>query len=96
MSGATEPTFPATVTVSQVSAPIAVTVNEAQASNLPPGLPAYPFSTNPAQRWSLTLQNGVLTWVESPVDPALPSFALEDAAGFFAMEDGVGAILMEA
>lgn len=96
MSGVTEPLFPATVTISQVGAPTAATVTDTPPSSVAPGLPAYPLSTNPAQTWSLVVQNGVLAWVESPVDPVRPSFALEDAAGFFAMEDGVGAILREA
>jgi hypothetical protein len=96
MSGVAEPIFPASVTITQIGLPTAVTIPPAGASSAPSGVPPFPLSTNPAQAWFLTYQNGVLAWVQSPTTPGSAALALEDTQGFFLLEDGVGAILTEA
>ncbi|OYV89665.1 MAG: hypothetical protein B7Z57_11595 [Acidiphilium sp. 37-60-79] len=95
MSGTVEPIFPATVTITQVAGPTVVTVQPLAPNAVPVGVPPYPLSTNPAQSWYLTVQAGVLAWVQSAPVPGSAALALEDAQGFFLLEDGGGAILTE-
>lgn len=95
MSGTVEPTLPATVLISQHGLSPVVSVADTSINAPPVGIPPFPLGTDPSQTWWLTLQNGVLTWVQQPDAPSNAIFALEDAQGFLVLEDGEGAILLE-
>jgi hypothetical protein len=93
VSGAVQ--LPASVSLTQVDVGPRVTVTQAGAAVLPPGVPPFPLASDPSQTWDLQDVNGVLTWVQFTAPPGQTAIALEDGAGALLLEDGLGCILME-
>ena len=95
MSGS-QVTAPARIVRTQLGISPPVTVAPGYVQAPPPGVPPYPLNPSPDQTYYLTYLDGVLAWVETNAQPALPVFALEDAQGLFLLEDGAGFFLLEA